>query len=152
MNPPQVYMCSHPEPSSLLPPHTIPLDHPSAPSFFQHNKLDYKCFCVHMLICILMCLFERRLYTINAHTHASYIWIFLAIQLFLQISYFLTAFLRSYVYYSTLSSEVRKQRPGEFHLLRGMVRGGRREEGSGWEHVYTCGGFMLIYGKTNTIL
>ena len=20
------------------------------------------------------------------------------------------------------------------------------------EHVYTCGGFMLIYGKTNTIL
>ena len=34
----------------------------------------------------------------------------------------------------------------------GMVWGGRREEGSGWEHVYTCGGFMLIYGKTNTIL
>ena len=30
-------------------------------------------------------------------------------------------------------------------------------EGGGWrvqdgEHVYTCGGFMLIYGKTNTIL
>ena len=24
--------------------------------------------------------------------------------------------------------------------------------GSGWEHVYTCGGFMLMYGKTNTIL
>ena len=23
---------------------------------------------------------------------------------------------------------------------------------SGWEHVYTCGGFMLMYGKTNTIL
>ena len=21
-----------------------------------------------------------------------------------------------------------------------------------WEHVYTCGGFMLMYGKTNTIL
>ena len=20
-----------------------------------------------------------------------------------------------------------------------------------WEHVYTCGGFMLMYGKTNTI-
>ena len=30
--------------------------------------------------------------------------------------------------------------------------GGRREEGSGWEHRYTCGRFMLIYGKTNTIL
>jgi len=28
--------------------------------------------------------------------------------------------------------------------------GGRR--GSDGEHVYTCGGFMLMYGKTNTIL
>ena len=28
--------------------------------------------------------------------------------------------------------------------------GGRRVQD--WEHVYTCGGFMLIYGKTNTIL
>ena len=30
-----------------------------------------------------------------------------------------------------------------------------REVGGGFrdgEHVYTCGGFMLIYGKTNTIL
>ena len=30
-------------------------------------------------------------------------------------------------------------------------------EGGGWrvqdgEHVYSCGGFMLMYGKTNTIL
>ena len=24
--------------------------------------------------------------------------------------------------------------------------------GSGWEHMYTCGGFILIFGKTNTIL
>ena len=35
---------------------------------------------------------------------------------------------------------------------RGMVRGGRREEGSDGEHVYSCGGFVLIYGKINTIL
>ena len=28
--------------------------------------------------------------------------------------------------------------------------GGRRVQDR--EHVYTCGGFMLIYGKTNTIL
>ena len=28
--------------------------------------------------------------------------------------------------------------------------GGRRVQD--WEHVYTCGGFMLIYGKINTIL
>jgi len=25
-------------------------------------------------------------------------------------------------------------------------------EGSGREHMYTCGGFMSMYGKTNTIL
>ena len=28
--------------------------------------------------------------------------------------------------------------------------GGRRVQDG--EHVYTCGGFMLIYGKTNSIL
>ena len=31
----------------------------------------------------------------------------------------------------------------------GEGRGRRVQDG---EHVYTCGGFMLIYGKTNTIL
>ena len=35
--------------------------------------------------------------------------------------------------------------------------GAEREEGGGrgvqdGENVYTCGGFMLMYGKTNTIL
>ena len=29
-------------------------------------------------------------------------------------------------------------------------RGGRRVQDG--EHVYTCGGFMLMYGKTNTVL
>ena len=33
---------------------------------------------------------------------------------------------------------------------RGMVRGRRRVQDG--ERVYTCGGFMLIYGKTNIIL
>ena len=33
---------------------------------------------------------------------------------------------------------------------RGMVQRGRRVQDG--EHVYTCGGCMLIYGKTNTIL
>ena len=32
MNPPQVYSVPHPEPSSLLLPHTIPLGRPSAPA------------------------------------------------------------------------------------------------------------------------
>ena len=53
--------------------------------------------------------------------------------------------------------------PGSMHDIEclGMVRwgdpegwygqgGGRRVQDG--EHVYTCGGFMLIYGKTNTIL
>ena len=30
---------------------------------------------------------------------------------------------------------------------RGRVWGGRREEGSGWEHMYTCGGFISVFGK-----
>ena len=33
---------------------------------------------------------------------------------------------------------------------RGMVWGGRRVQDG--EHMNTCGGFILIYGKTNTIL
>ena len=28
--------------------------------------------------------------------------------------------------------------------------GGRRVQD--WEHMYTCGGFILTYGKTNTLL
>ena len=50
--------------------------------------------------------------------------------------------------------------PGSVHQL-GLVHwdnsdgwyregGGRRVQDG--EHVHTCGGFMLIYGKTNTIL
>ena len=35
---------------------------------------------------------------------------------------------------------------------RGMVQGGRREGDQDGEHMYTCGGFTLMYGKTNTIL
>ena len=35
---------------------------------------------------------------------------------------------------------------------RGVVWGGRREEGSDGEHMCTCGGFILIFGKTNTII
>ena len=31
----------------------------------------------------------------------------------------------------------------------GREEGGRVQDG---EHVYTCGGFMLIYGETNAIL
>jgi len=30
--------------------------------------------------------------------------------------------------------------------------GGAGRRGQDGEHMYTCGGFILIYGKTNTIL
>ena len=32
---------------------------------------------------------------------------------------------------------------------RGVVRGGGGVQDG--EHVYTCGGFMLMYGRTNTV-
>ena len=35
---------------------------------------------------------------------------------------------------------------------RRMIQGGRGEGVQDGEHVYTRGGFMLRYGKTNTIL
>ena len=39
---------------------------------------------------------------------------------------------------------------------RGMEWGGRREGGGrrvqDGEHMYTCGGFILIFGKTNTVM
>ena len=44
MNPPRVYMCCHPEPSSLLPLHTIPLGRPSAPApsiQYRASNLDW---------------------------------------------------------------------------------------------------------------
>ena len=39
---------------------------------------------------------------------------------------------------------------GQTSLLSYGEGGGRRVQDR--EHVYTCGGFMLICGKTNTIL
>ena len=35
---------------------------------------------------------------------------------------------------------------------RAMIWGGMKEGVQDGEHVYTCGGLMLMYGKTNTIL
>ena len=42
--------------------------------FFQQNKWDYKWLCMHVLMCVWMCLFERKIYTNNAHlTHVPLI-------------------------------------------------------------------------------
>ena len=38
---------------------------------------------------------------------------------------------------------------GKFHLGREEAGGRRVQDG---EHMYTCGGFILIFGKTNTIM
>ena len=57
MNPPQVYMCSHPEPSSLLPSCTIPLGHPSAsaPSIvYPALNLDWR-FISYMILYMFQC-------------------------------------------------------------------------------------------------
>ena len=35
---------------------------------------------------------------------------------------------------------------------REMIRGGRWEGVQDWELMYICGGFMSMYGKTNTVL
>ena len=39
---------------------------------------------------------------------------------------------------------------GALGRARGRVWGGRRVQDG--EHMYTCGGFISIFGKTNTIL
>ena len=38
----------------------------------------------------------------------------------------------------------------EYHFLVEQMK--LKELNQDWEHVYTHGGFMLMYGKTNTIL
>ena len=51
---------------------------------------------------------------------------------------------------SRFDAGYRKLGAGALGLPRGMVWGGRGVQDG--ENVYTCGGFMLMYGKTNTIL
>ena len=55
---------------------------------------------------------------------------------------------------SRFDAGYRKLGAGALGWPRGMDGMGREERGGvqDWEHVYTRGGFMLMYGKTNTIL
>ena len=41
---------------------------------------------------------------------------------------------------------------GALGLPREMIWGRWWEGVQGWELMYTCGGFMSMYGKTNTVL
>ena len=62
------------------------------------------------------------------------------------------------------TQQKRKDKPRKDSLLRKMGEKHRGDDPEGWyregggrgfqdgEHVYTHGGFMLMYGKTNTIL
>ena len=53
---------------------------------------------------------------------------------------------------SRFDAGYRMLRAGALGWPRGMGWGGRREGVQDGEHMYTRGGFMLIYGKNNTIL
>ena len=57
MNPPQVYTCFHPEPPSLLPPHTIPLGCPSVPASsiqYRASNRDWQ-LVSYMILYIFQC-------------------------------------------------------------------------------------------------
>ena len=49
-----------------------------------------------------------------------------------------------------IASLVSMQDTGCLGLVHWDDPGGRGAQG--WELMYTCGGFMLMYGKTNTVL
>ena len=51
---------------------------------------------------------------------------------------------------SRFEAGYRMLRAGALEQTRGMVRGGRGVQDG--EHVYTFGGFMLMYGKTNIVI
>ena len=53
---------------------------------------------------------------------------------------------------SRFNSGYRMLGAGALGWPRGMVQGESRKGVQDGEHVYTCGGFMSMYGKTNTIL
>ena len=60
-------------------------------------------------------------------------------------------------YKKRITSPGSMQDTGRLGLMRQDDPEGWDGEGCGrevqdWEHVYTCGGFMLMYGKTNTVL
>ena len=60
-------------------------------------------------------------------------------------------------YKKRIASPGSMQDTGRLGLVHWDDPEGWYEEGGGrgvqdWEHVYTCGGFMLMYGKINTIL
>ena len=57
MNPPQYTRVPHPEPSSLLPPQTIPLGHPSAPASsiqYHASNMDWR-LVSYMILYMLQC-------------------------------------------------------------------------------------------------
>ena len=63
--------------------------------------------------------------------------------------------------YTIMQESNHQSMSDEGYSMLGLVHGDDPEgcygEGAGrgvhvWEHMYTCGGFMSMYGKTNTVL
>ena len=57
MHPPRVYTCSHHEPASHLPPHTIPPGHPGAPApslLYRVSNVDWR-FVSYMILYMFQC-------------------------------------------------------------------------------------------------
>ena len=155
MNPPQVYMCS---PSRTLLPPPSPY-HPSGLSQCTSPK--------HPVSCIEPGLATRFIHDI-LHVSMPFSQIFPpspspteSIRLFYTSVSLLLSCTPGYCYH--LSKFHIYASPGLMHDTGclGLVHwddpeewygegGGRRVQDG--EHMYTCGGFILIYGKTNTIL
>ena len=125
----------HSEPSSLLPPHTIPLGHPitPAPSIeYRASNLDWR-FVPYMILYIFQCHSPKSSHPLPLPESKRLF--YTSVSLLLCII--------SYMKWVTS--------PGSMHDT-GCLGLGHWDDPEGW---YGEGGesrFMLIYGKTNTIL
>ena len=155
MNPPQVYMCS---PSwTLLPPHTIPLGRPGAPApsiQYRTSNLDWQL--VSYMIYIFQCHSPKSSHLLPLPQSPKDCSVHQCLFCCLVYRVIVTIFLNNIIYETSHQSRFDARYSmlgaGALGRPRGMVWGGTREGLLNVEHVYTCGVFMLMYGKTNTIL
>ena len=141
MNPPQVY----PEPPSLLPPHTIPLGQPSAPapSILDPASNRGWRFISYMILYMFQRHSPKSSHLLPLPQSPKDCSIHLCLLCCLAYRVIITIFLNSiYICVSILYWYF------SFWLTSLCIIGSSVIQ----EHMYTYGGFMLMYGKTNTIL